>query len=334
MPLEDIPHLHLVFLTGSVPGSVYIFFPNIYSIRIEADKYESNHLTDEELQLWFTAIFWPALNILFHHQYYRSSLPRGLRYVRIAVLLVLVPEIPSYIQTLSFLGPQFLHAIWAHITATVSSMPALHCFKSLFLTICVNNIKLSTYSTTSWFGLYYNWRDSWTTNFDPAYINRDQCWYDLGRTITPSVVETPTSGIENAEVYTWRACCMEQYYKKRIGPSLRAHLRMDSYPMATLNDTACYTFYPPVSSAEFKAGFRYSQFYSKSKINYQVSAHGIFDHPLLESICINEAYRRSLATKAHDKFISTKAIGTNYLHSKHLLVLERSIDLVADFLML
>jgi hypothetical protein len=61
VPLEDIPHLHLGFLTGSVPGSVYVFFPNIYSIRIEADKYESNHLTDEELQLWFTAIFWPAL---------------------------------------------------------------------------------------------------------------------------------------------------------------------------------------------------------------------------------------------------------------------------------
>ena len=87
--------------------------------------------------------------------------------------------------------------------------------------------------------------------------------------------------------------------------------------MATLNNTTYYTFTPSVSSTEFKAKFQYSQFYSKSKINYQVSAHGIFDHPLLESICINEAYHRSLATTAHTKFISTKVIGTNYLHSKH-----------------
>jgi hypothetical protein len=328
MSIDKIPHLCLGHLVGAISINLYIFFPRIYSSRTADNRLFTNFLTDDEERLWVDGVFLPALvqSVPYHKLQElplswaaasAESLARGLEDTAFDQ-----PDKGTTTRQ-QLLGkviqPQYLRSLWRNIQRQIQENERFAQFRDAQLFLNGKDFKDHT-SSLGWRELRESWSALWSEIVDPEYYDRARCWFDIGRQITPSeslLVQPPDALRQEPESFSWKMCCLEGYYRHRLGDQPRAHLRNHVYRLGTLRDTGAMILTPSDHSQEHREGLIYSQFYFKGKRHFVTSKVQTFGNEKLEMLALDPDYISSLVTRSGGGTVgSLKSLVTSYLRSK------------------
>ncbi|KAF2622933.1 hypothetical protein BU25DRAFT_451613 [Macroventuria anomochaeta] len=149
---------------------------------------------------------------------------------------------------------------------------------------------------------FHKWQDSWSRVTDQQFCSKESTFVDL-------------------EVFLWRKCCLDAYYKSRVvlladKKPARGNPHRTVYPFATTRDSTNQTLFASPSGKERADGLVYSQFYGLIKTPFDTSKAYIFQQDALENLALDPGYIHSLQQEGGGITFSKAVCEKAYLHMK------------------
>jgi hypothetical protein len=319
MSMHKVPHYRFGNLTGWPEISLYIMFPGLFS-----DDRPSTHLTQDQMRQWTDNILLPAiykylpssvkqhLPSSYDHSYH-ASLAKGKEQRAKGSRAY-----QSRIQLLSYqLKPEYLSDIWSRILELVET-PDLQHFRGIQLFLNGKNLKLATQERTLE-ATCKNWNRRWQTSIHERHLNLDTTFIDIGKETCAPYSYLPDEDfppICHPQVYLWRKCCLDSYYRESLlGDPARLSLRR-FYPQSMLRDSAALTILTAKKSKARASGLIYSQFYNSIKEMTDAAQSHPFDNSGLESLALDRDIFKTFQSTARSHNHHIGVIRDSYLHSK------------------
>jgi hypothetical protein len=323
--LKNIPHFRLGGLIGAHDIVVYILFPHL---PLPGGKFRA--LTAQQLSRWLDQIFHPAV-YKYCEAHYTQHLPSSYRHALANSKAYQVEgrqiETASY-QSQQCIGyylqPEYLDQIWTDILGTIASTPGLKDFSEPQLFFSAKGTKLQFKTSPlrpSMLDAMENFQAYLQRIVDFDYVYLDQLYVDIGKEICPSISLLPTqrrSTSDEAQVYSWKRCCLERYLKwiYNGNPPAAAAVGQRYYTQNMLYEASSLTSVTPKRSKLRQGGLIYSQFYGSVKEISDASKCFPFDNDGLEEMALDPQIRQGAKNAAGGVGKDIKVLERAYCASK------------------
>lgn len=324
--LRDVPQ----FLFGRVEGAhditVHILFPHI---PVVGDKFSA--LTHEQLSRWTDQVFNPAVH-QFYPAHYTQHLPASFRHAWASSKAHQVEgrkiETTSYQSQLAMgyhLQPQHLESLWTTMLATIHSTPGLADFREAQIIIGAKGTKLQFKNEASKPTLL-DTLEGFQSYLDGVirmeFVQLDRFYVDIGKEICAPVSHVRSQqmhGEEEAQVYSWKRCCLEQYMKWMYDdqPPSTHQAGQRYYEQNMLYEASSLTSLTPKKSKLREGGLIYSQFYGSVKEISDAAKCKPFENDGLEEMALDPQIREGARNAAGGRRREGRIVEQAYLASKH-----------------
>ena len=154
------------------------------------------------------------------------------------------------------------------------------------------------------------------------FVCKDQFYVDLGKEICAqtSLVQSQQQHVgDQAQVYLWKRCCLEQYIKWMYDnrPPSKDGRGQQYFTQNMLYDAGSLTSVSPKRSKHRQGGLIYSQFYSSVKEIYDASKCFPFANEAMEELALDPEIQKAARKMAGGQQRDTKIVEQAYLASKH-----------------
>ncbi|KIW22076.1 uncharacterized protein PV07_12538 [Cladophialophora immunda] len=323
--LRDVPHILFGRVANDHDITIHILFPHLPRPQ---EKFVS--LTQEQLSRWLDQIFYPIL-YPYCEAGYTQHLPASFRNAyadskarQVEARLV---ETASYQaqQSLGYhLQPEYLGSIWTDILHRIETTPGLADFREpqLFFSSKGRKLKFMTSrSRPTQLDSMERFERHFENVFDLEFVDLERTYIDVGTEICPSVSHVPTHRThvdEEAQVYAWKRCCLEQIIRRLYDdkPPAKNGKGQRFYDQNMLYEASSVTSVPPKGSRLYHGDVRYIQLYGSVKEVWDRAKRPPFSNDGLEEMALDDQIRQAARHLAGGRRREAKTIERSYCTAK------------------
>lgn len=323
--LRDVPHFLLGRIVGAHDITLHVLFPHIEPTQ---DKFVS--LSREQLTRWTDKVLNPAL-YKYYPAHYTQHLPASYRHAWANSKSHQVEgrkiETASYQSQMSLghhLQPQRLGAVWNDIIETIDNTPGLADFREPQLFFQAIGTKLQ-FKTDASCPTLLDAMEAFESYFedliDPQFVQLDRFYTDIGKEIcarTSLLREQHAHVEEEAQVYSWKRCCLEKYIMWMYDgqPPAAGNRGQRYYDQNMLYEASSLTTLTPKRSKLREGGLIYTQFYGSVKEISDAAKCKPFNNDGLEEMALDPQISQGLQNATGGRRREARIIERAYLASK------------------
>ncbi|KAF2626745.1 hypothetical protein BU25DRAFT_342766 [Macroventuria anomochaeta] len=297
-------------------------------LHLDSSYEHTTFLSSDNFKLWYNGVLMPAIQSIVQDANILQHYPVSAEVVALDATALsaetFAKKDTSRAQLLKYaLQPQHLDPIWTHIQDSITNNIAYSRFRGATLFVNSKDTKLE-YMTQDLSSAYHNWETYWSSITNSNFYSKDCTFVDLGKQITSEESSLPTTSApssEQAEVFLWKKCCLESYYRSRVtlladGKPARGNPKCTVYPFATTRDSTNQTLFAAPGGKERSDGLVYSQFYGLIKTPFDTSKAYVFQQDALENLVLDPSYVCSVQQEGGATIFSEAVCKKAYLHMK------------------
>lgn len=294
--MRNTKHIYIGYPSNAPHIAVYCAFPHLGT-----GPGATNILKMEDIRRWYDRALWPALRSVIPEagtqQYYPSGFDQS-------QLQALTRQMHSRVRSVNGAMPrqlsfpiqaQYLDLLWRKIQDIVddpsNGLIDFHGVQLFF--DCKGRKQMHRSGDIA--SCIHDFAAFLDDNLDMEAVDVDHLYVDLARDITPPLSESTT--------YLWRRCCIEHMLTRLFATprdkdtSRRTDADKDVtyYYVGLLRDACNATCTPKKSDMLYKAGLRYSQFYTPLKNAFEAAKAWPFGSAVLEELALDPGFRSAVS---------------------------------------